>query len=144
MAITPPRALHADGSSRFNRLPPIGLAGTLTADNTSVTFTALDRQVGTFIENSANATFTGTDSKNDVGCAASDRGRVTGINIPYIANQLNGTFTSSAEGIFNLAGAIAQRAAQAVRIALKSRELSLSTRPAIRPNRPRTEECRSH
>jgi hypothetical protein len=143
MAITPPRALHADGSICFNRLTPIGLAGTLTADNTSMTFTALDRQVVTFTENSANATFTGTDSKN-VGCAASDRGRVTGINIPYIANQLNGTFTSSAEGIFNLAGDIAQRVAQAVRLALISRELSLPTHPAIRPNRPRTEECRSH
>jgi hypothetical protein len=90
---------------------PIGLAGTLTTDNTSLTFTALDAQV---------VTFTGTDSKN-VGCAASDRGRVTGINFPYFANQLNGTFISSAEGIFSLAGDIAQRAAQAMRPALKSR-----------------------
>jgi hypothetical protein len=142
MAITPPRALHVDASNCFNRLTTIGLAGTVTADNTSLTFTALDGQVVTFTENSANATFTGTDS-NNVGCAASDRGRVIGINIPYLANQLNGTFTSSAEGTFNLAGDIAQRAAQAVRLALKPRELSLSTRPAIRPNRPRTEECRS-
>jgi hypothetical protein len=102
MAITTPRALRADGSNCVNRLTPIGLAGTLTADNTSVTFMALDGQVVTFTENSASATFPGTDSKNDVGYAASDRGRVTGINIPYIANQLNGTFTSSAEGIFNL------------------------------------------
>jgi hypothetical protein len=143
MAITTPRALHVDASNCFNRLTTIGLAGTVTAVNTSLTFTALDGQVVTFTENSGNATFTGTDS-NNVGCAASDRGRVTGINIPYIANQLNGTFTSSAEGTFNLAGDIAQRAARAVRLALKSRELSLSTRPAIRPNRPRTEECRSH
>jgi hypothetical protein len=97
MAITPPRALHADGSSCFNRLAPIGLAGTLSADNISLPFTALDGQVVTFTENSANATFTGTDSKS-VGCAASARERVTGINISYIANQLNGPFTSSAEG----------------------------------------------
>jgi hypothetical protein len=34
--------------------------------------------------------------------------------------------------------------AQALKVALKSQELSLSTRPAIRPNRLRTEECRSH
>jgi hypothetical protein len=111
MAITPPRALHADGSNCFNRLTPIGLAGALTAGNTFLTFTALDGQVVTFTESSANATFTGTDSKT-VGCAASDWERVTGINIPYIANQLNGTFSSSAEGTLNLAGDIAQRAAQ--------------------------------
>jgi hypothetical protein len=135
MAITPLWALHVGASNCFNRLTPIGLAGTLAADNTSLTFTALDGQVVTFTENSANATFTGTDSKN-VGCAAGDRGRVTGINIPYIANQLNGAFSSSAEGTLNLAGNIAQRAAQAVRLAFKSRELSPSTRPAIRPNRP--------
>jgi hypothetical protein len=93
-------ALHADGSSCFNRLAPTALAGTLSADNISLPFTALDGQVVTFTENSANATFTGTDSKS-VGCAASARGRITGINIPYIANQLNGTFTSSAEGILS-------------------------------------------
>src|ERR1700732_1333693 len=108
MAITLPRALHADGSNCFNRLTPIGLAGTVTADKTSLTFTALEGQVVTFTENSANATFTGTYSINS-GCAAGCRGRVTGINIPYIANQLNGASTTSAQGIFNLAGDIAHR-----------------------------------
>jgi hypothetical protein len=130
MAITPPWALHVDGSNCSHRLTAIGLTGTVTADNTSLTLTALDGQVVTFTENSANATFTGTDS-NNVRCAASDRGRVTGINIPYTASQLNGTFTSSAQGTFNLAGDIAHSAAPALRVALKSPELSLSTRPAI-------------
>jgi hypothetical protein len=102
MAITPPWALHVAAPNCFNRLTPIGLAGTVTADNSSLTLTALDGQVVTFTENFANATFTGTDSKN-VGRAASDRGRVTCINIPYFANQLNGTCTSSAEGTLNLA-----------------------------------------
>jgi hypothetical protein len=37
-------------------------------------------------------------------------------HIPYIANQLNGTFTNSAEGTFNSAGNIAQRAARAVKL----------------------------
>ena len=140
MAITPPWALHVDGSNCFHRLIAFGLTGTVSADNTSLTLTALDGQVVTFTDNSTNATFTGTDSING-GCAASDRGKVTSINIPNVANQINRTFTSSAEGIFS---DIAQRAAQAVSLALKSRELSLSTRPAIRPNRLRTEECRSH
>jgi hypothetical protein len=103
MAITPPRALHADGPDCFYRPLPIGSAGTVTPSNTSLTFTALDGQVVTSTENSANATFTGTDSSN-VGRAASDRGRVTDLNSPYIASQLNGTFTSSAEGTLNLAG----------------------------------------
>jgi hypothetical protein len=130
MAITPPWALHVGAPNCFNRPTAIGLAGTVTADNTSLTFTAIDGQVVTFTENSTNATFTGTDSNNNGGCAAGCPGRVTGINIPYIANQLNGASTSSAQGIFNLAGDIAQRAAQALRPALKSRELSLPTRPA--------------
>jgi hypothetical protein len=69
MAITPPRALHADGSNCFNRLAPIDLAGTLSADNISLPFTALDGQVVTFTEKSAKSTFTEPDS-NNVGCAA--------------------------------------------------------------------------
>jgi hypothetical protein len=102
MAITPPRALHVDGSNCF-KLTPIGLMDTVTADNTSLIFTALDGQVVTLTANFTNATFTGTSSTN-TGCVAGDRGRVTGINIPYIANQLNGTFTNSAQGTFNVAG----------------------------------------
>jgi hypothetical protein len=130
MAITPPWALHVGVPNCFNRPTAIGLAGTVTADNTSLTFTAIDGQLVTFTDNSTNATFTGTYSING-GCAAGDRGRVTGINIPYTASQLNGTFTSSAQGTFNLAGDIAHSAAPALRVALKSPELSLSTRPAI-------------
>jgi hypothetical protein len=42
------------------------------------------------------------------GCADGDQGRVTGINIPYIANQLSGTFTNSAHETFNVAGDITQ------------------------------------
>ena len=101
MAITPPWALRVGAPNCFNRLTTIGLASTVTADNTSLRFTAIDGQVATFTDNSTNATFTGTDSING-GCAAVDRGRVTDINIPYIANQLNGTFTSSAQATFNL------------------------------------------
>jgi hypothetical protein len=81
MAITTPLALHASASNCFNRLTTFGLASTVTAVNTSLTFTALDGQVVTFNEKSAKSTFTGPDS-NNVGCAASDRERVTNINIP--------------------------------------------------------------
>jgi hypothetical protein len=92
MAITPPWALHV-GANRFNRPTAIGTATTVTADDTSVTFTALDGQLVSFSEYSTNAILTGTDINNS-GCAAGDRG-----------------------------------------------ELSLSTRPAIRPNRICSEEC---
>jgi hypothetical protein len=101
MAITPPWALHVGAPNCSDRPTAIASTTTVTADDTSVTFTALDGQVVTFSEYSSNATFTGTDINNG-GCAAGDRGRVTGINIPCIANQLNGTFTSSAQGTFNL------------------------------------------
>ena len=121
MAIPPPWALHVDGSICFNRLTPIGLTATVTADNTSLTVTALDGQV---------VTTTGRYTTNG-GCVADGPGRVTGINIPCIANHLNGTFTNSAQGTVNVAGDIAQSAAPALRLALKSPELSPSTRPAI-------------
>jgi hypothetical protein len=53
----------------------------MTVDNASLTF----------------ATFSGTDI-NKGGCTAGDRVRVTGSNIVYIANQLNGTSTCSTQG----------------------------------------------
>jgi hypothetical protein len=63
MAITP-WALHVGAPNCFNRPPVIDMATTVTADDTSVTFTALHGQVVTFSEYSTNATFTGTDSNN--------------------------------------------------------------------------------
>jgi hypothetical protein len=130
MAITPPWALHVDGSNCSNRLTTIGLTGTVTADNTSLTVTALDGPVVTLTGNSTNATCIGTYSTKG-GCAAGLRGRVAGINIPHIANQLNGALTNSVQGTLNVAGDIAQSAAPALRVAMTSPELSLSTCPAI-------------
>jgi hypothetical protein len=97
-----------------------------------VAFTALDGPVVTFSEYSTNATFTGTDINNG-GCAAGDRRRVTGINVAYIASQLNDTSTSSAQGTFSLAGEIAQREAQALRLALKSRDCHFRHAPRSGP-----------
>lgn len=102
MVITSPWALHVGVPDRVNRPTSIGLG--VTADNTSLTFTAVDV---TFSGSSANAVFAGIDTKN-VEYVASDRGRVAGINIPYIANQLNGTFTGSEQGSFSLTGDTAQ------------------------------------
>ena len=77
---------HAGAADCFNRPTAIDMAGTVTAGDTSVTFTTLDGQIVSFTDNFTNATFTGTD----------------------------------------------RNTAQAMKLALKSRELSLSTRPAIR------------
>jgi hypothetical protein len=127
MAIIPPWALHVGAANCFNRPTAIDMATTVSADDTAVTFTPLDGQVVTFSEYSTNATFTGTDTNNG-GRAAGGRGRVTGIDIPYIANELNGTSTSSAQGILTWQGDIAQRAAQTLKLALKSRGTVTSDR----------------
>lgn len=100
-------ALHVDGSNCFDRLTTMGLTGTVTSDSASLTSTAIDGQVVTLIGNFTDATFIGTYRING-GCAAGEQGRVTGINIPYIDNQLSGTFTNSARKIFNVTGSITQ------------------------------------
>jgi hypothetical protein len=124
MAITPPWALHVGAANCLNRLITIGLANTGTANNTSLTFTALDGQVVTFTENSTQRHLY-RDRQQQWWMHRRPAGRVTSINIPYIANQLNGTFTGSAQGTFNLAGDIAQFAAQTLRLALKITGTSL-------------------
>jgi hypothetical protein len=124
MAITPPWALRVGAANCFNRPTAIGMATTLTADETSVTFTALDGQVVTFTENSTQRHLH-RDRQQQWWMHRRPAGRVTSINIPYIANQLNGTFTDSAQGTFNLAGDIAQFAAQTLRLALKITRTSL-------------------
>jgi hypothetical protein len=100
MALPPLRVLHADGSNCFNRVTTIGLTGIVTVDNASLTVTSVDGQGVTFTEKFTNATFTRTCGIKS-GCAAGGRGRFTDINIPYIADQLNGTFTGSAQRTFN-------------------------------------------
>jgi hypothetical protein len=115
MAITPPWTPHVGTSTCFNRPTAIGMAATGTDCNIPRTFTALDGRVVTFTKNFTNANLTGP-----------------------------GTSISSPQGIFNFPVDIPRRAAQALKPALESRELSLSTRPAIRPSHLRTEECRSN
>jgi hypothetical protein len=52
---------HAGTAVCFNRPTAIDMAGTVTAGDTSVAFTAVDGQVVSFTDNSTNTTFTGTD-----------------------------------------------------------------------------------
>jgi hypothetical protein len=116
-------ALHVDGSNCFNRLTPNGLTGTVTASNTSVTFTTLDGQVvtlagilthpATYYGTVVYDTFIGT-YRIDGGCAGGDLGTVTGNYIDSIARQsdptlLSGTFTnSSGQQIFHVTANIVQ------------------------------------
>lgn len=96
----------------FDRLPPIGLAGTLTGSDISLTSTPVEGQVitlaGTITVNPANDvdTFTGNYTING-GCASGDTGTVTGILI-YIEVALDGTFTSSGNQTFGVSGGLNQ------------------------------------
>jgi len=97
----------------------MGLTGTLTGGNISLTSTAVAGQVTTFTGSFTDSALTGTYSPGQFtgtytingGCANGDQGKVTGIKIPYIANTLNGTFTTSGGGTFDVAGDIAQDSA---------------------------------
>jgi hypothetical protein len=109
-------AVHVDGSNCFDRPTTMGLTGTLTGDNISLTSTSVAGQVATFTGSTTDnaltdafsaGRFTGTYTIKG-GCANDDQGNVTGIKIPYIANILNGTFTASGGGTFDVAGNVAQ------------------------------------
>ena len=101
-------ALHVDGSDCFDRLTTIALTATVTAGSTTLTSAAIDGQVVTFTGNFADSTtFNGT-FKIDGGCAAGYQGKLTGINVWNIGNNLSGTFTNSAQNTFNVMGKIAQ------------------------------------
>jgi hypothetical protein len=100
-------ALHVDGSNCFDRLTTIALTGTVTAGSTSLTSAAIDGQVVTFTGNFADFAFNGTYRING-GCAGGYQGKLTGINVWNIGNNLSGTFTNSAQKTFNIMGKIAQ------------------------------------
>ena len=108
-------AVHVVGSNCFDRLTTVGLTGTLTGGNISLTSASVAGQVATFTGSFSDpgtyqpGKFTGTYAING-GCANGDQGNVTGVKIPYIANILNGTFTSSGGGTFDVAGDVAQEA----------------------------------
>jgi hypothetical protein len=101
-------AVHVDGSKCFDRLTTIGLTGTLTGSNVSLTSTSVEGQVITFtvaigdsVNNGADSVLTGTYTVSG-GCADGDHGSITGDRI-VMANLLNGPFTSSGGQTFNVA-----------------------------------------
>ena len=100
-------AVHVTGSSCFDQLTTMGLTGTLTGNNISLTSTSVSGQVTTFTGSITDSALTGTYTING-GCANGDQGTVTGIKIPFIANTLSGTFTTSAKATFNVEADVAQ------------------------------------
>jgi hypothetical protein len=107
-------AVHVDGSNCFDRLTTIALTGTLTGSDVSVTSASVNGQVANFTGtisddalNGANSAFTGTYTISG-GCANGDHGSVTGIRIPFIGNNVSGTFTSSNGGTYDVSGDQAQ------------------------------------
>ena len=109
-------AVHVSGSNCFDRLTTVGLTGTLTGGNISLTSMSVAGQVvtltGTFSDFGTfqPGQFTGTYAING-GCAGGEKGNATGVKVLYIGNTLNGTFTTSGGGTFSVAGDIAQDSA---------------------------------
>jgi len=106
--------VHIDGSNCLEHLTTIGLTGTLTGSDISLTSATVNGQIttltGTISDDALNGTdsaFTGTYTITG-GCDNGDHGSVTGIRIPFIGNTLNGTFTTSAGATFDVAGDEAQ------------------------------------
>jgi hypothetical protein len=100
-------AVHVAGSNCFDQLTAMGLTGTLTGSEVSLTSASVGGQVTTFTGSITDTLFTGTYTING-GCANGDHGSITGIRIPFIGNTLNGTFTTSGGETFNVAGDEAQ------------------------------------
>lgn len=109
-------AVHVSGSNCFDRLTTVGLTGTLTGGNISLTSASVAGQVATFTGTFSDpgtylpGQFTGTYAING-GCADGEKGNATGVKVLYIGNTLNGTFTTLGGGTFSVAGDMAQDSA---------------------------------
>jgi len=99
--------IHVDGSACFDRMITVGLTGTLNGSDLMLTSLSVDGQVTTITGTVGDTSFTGT-YRTAGGCADGDQGSVIGTRIPLIANQLQGTFTSSGQTQFDVVGDIAQ------------------------------------
>jgi hypothetical protein len=112
-------AVHISGSNCFDPVSTVGLTGTLTGSDLSLTATSVDGQVttltGTISDNTLTAThlpgeFIGTYAING-GCAGGDKGNVTGVMVPSLAGNWAGDFTSETGDTNRLTVTLAQGAA---------------------------------
>lgn len=99
--------MHVDGSNCSDRLTTVGLTGTVSGNDVSLTSTSVAGQFTTLSGRSNGDSFAGTYTvKGD--CADGDQGRVTGSRILQISNGFTGTFTASGGQTFDVAGNVAQ------------------------------------
>jgi hypothetical protein len=103
-------AMHVNGSSCFDPGNTVAFTGTLSAAGAlQLSSATVAGQVITLNGTVGTAMLTGTYSIQG-GCGSGDEGTVIGSAIPYIANSLNGRFTSSTGQTFDIVGNIAQNA----------------------------------
>ena len=101
-------ALHVGGSNCFNQMTTMGLTGTETASNVSLSSAAVNGQVVTLGGTFTGTGFTGTYSVSG-GCDGGDQGTVTGVIVDDTdADAWDATFTSSAQTTFSAQGNFAQ------------------------------------
>lgn len=106
-------AVHVNGSNCFDSLTTIGLTGTLTGGNISLSSTSVVGQVATLTGTISESAFTGTYTING-GCASGDRGNVAGVKVPPITGTLSGTFTTSEKSTFNAVAHLTQSSTSSV------------------------------
>ena len=97
--------VHVDGSNCLDRLTTVGLTGTVSGNNVSLTSTSMAGQFTTLSGSSNGNSFAGTYTIKG-GCA--EQGRVTGRRILPISNAFTGTFTASGGESFDVGGNVAQ------------------------------------
>lgn len=103
-------ALHVNGSSCFDPLTILSATANLNTGSNSIVITGVNNQTIMLTGNLTDTAFVGT-YKVSGGCASGDQGNVTGNNIPFLPNELNGVFTNSAHRSFKVAASVAQSAA---------------------------------
>ena len=112
-------AVHINGSNCFDPLSTVGLTGTLTGSDLSLTATSVDGQVttltGTISDNTFTAThlpgeFIGTYAING-GCAGGDKGNVAGVKVSSMTGNWAGDLTSKTGDTNRLVVTLAQGAA---------------------------------
>jgi hypothetical protein len=94
--------VHLNDSNCFDRLTTIGLTGTLTGRNVSLTSASVGGQVITFRASIANNALTGAYAVNG-GCANGDQGNVAGFKVPAFSGTWRSGFEINEEHFFGLA-----------------------------------------
>jgi len=103
--------VHIDGSNCFDRSTTVGLAGTLTGTNATLTSGSTDGQVITITATTdASAdNITGTYSISG-GCSNGDRGSVTGFKLSHVGGAFDAVLTSQQGANLDLTAEMTQDA----------------------------------